>query len=140
MEISTNWQRYLKVYYATGLIKAGDGPSLLKLADSMEHWNTAMASIQYLSSLSSAEENIKILKKLPRYIADRWNRIVDRWLYDTADSRYPPFSEFCKFISDEARVVCGPGNLAFSYSDTKTSSAVSQQKAAETVLAINIFI
>ncbi len=91
-------------------IKPGDGTALQKLADFMQHCNIAMSSIQYLECLSSADENMKILKKLPRYVCDRWNRIVDHWLYGTQSARYPPFSEFCRFINEEARVTCGPGN------------------------------
>ena len=77
----------------------------------------------YLDSLNSAEENRKLVIKLPRYVADRWNRVVDRWLYTTDRERsshliltsghYPPFSAFCQFIEDEARVACGPGNVSF---------------------------
>ena len=59
------------------LIKYGEGKALLQLSDFLNHCNSAMASISYLESLNNAEENKKILKKLPRNIVERWNRTVD---------------------------------------------------------------
>ncbi|XP_043216786.1 uncharacterized protein LOC122379004 [Amphibalanus amphitrite] len=37
-----------------------------------------------------------MVKKLPKYLVDRWKREVDKWLYDekgVAKRRHPPFSE-----------------------------------------------
>lgn len=105
-------------------IKPGDGEGLRKLADFLQHCMAAMKSISHLRCLDSAEENRKILAKLPRYLTDRWNRIIDRWLYgairgsDPYEMRqegcFPPFAEFCKFLTEEARIACGPGNIPFS--------------------------
>ena len=69
-------------------------------------------------------QNVGVLQ----YIADRWNRIIDTWLYNPANPRYPQFSEFCKFVTDEAQIASGPGTLALNRPDTKSSSAVNQQR------------
>lgn len=112
-------------------IKHGDGTTLQKLSDFLHQCLTAMSSIVYLQSLDDAEENQKIVRKLPRNVADRWNRTVDKWLYgrhtdydsmytgDQYEGSYPPFSEFCAFIALEARVACGPGNVKREPEDPK---------------------
>ena len=72
----------------------------------------------YLSSLDSAEENERMARKLPYYIADQWRRVVDRHLYNEEQNPYMPQSggyypgsaEFCKFVSGEALIACGRCN------------------------------
>ena len=95
--------------------------------------------------------------KLPRYLQDRWNRTVDRWLYGSEAEResygefyegsFPPFSEFCKFVNNEARIACGPGLIGIKEASTfkpndkhkgksttlATSSAVTEQRKPETM-------
>lgn len=48
-------------------------------------------------------------QKLPQHVADRWGRVVDRYLYSSQQSPYsslihsgyyPRFPDFCKFVSD----------------------------------------
>ena len=91
------------------VVKGGDGKGLRKLADYLWQCNSAMVSLQHLSTLNSADENKKILIKLPQYIRDRWARTVDRYLYgENGTGDYPSFGVFCKFIDDEARVANGP--------------------------------
>ncbi len=125
-------------------IRPGDAEGLRKFSDFLQHCSSAMTSITYLDSLNSAEENRKLVVKLPRYIADRWNRVIDRWLYKDergqssylmlTQGRYPPFSAFCQFIEDEARVACGPGNVSSlstkkDTQDKKAGSFTSQTNA-----------
>ena len=62
-------------------IKTGDLPALKKFADFLEQCNSAISNTRYLESLNSADENQKLVKKIPRYLADRWNRIVDRFYF-----------------------------------------------------------
>ena len=63
-----------------------------------------------------------MVRKLPRYLIDRWSREVDRWLdkdedqYQSKEKRdapdveagYPPFSVFCHFLQRESRIACNP--------------------------------
>ena len=106
-------------------IWSNDGQGLRKFSDFLEHCNTAMNTICYLNVLNDPEENQKILKKLPNYIASRWSRVVDHWITEEeADEHgteervrtvkspakvgYPPFAEFCRFMKKEARISCNP--------------------------------
>ena len=52
-----------------------------------------------------------ILRKLPKYLTDRWRRVVDGWIHEPeegAQPQYSPFTQFVQFISREARVASGP--------------------------------
>ena len=99
-------------------IKPGDGEGLQKFSDFLNQCCSAMSSISYLSSLDSAEENKKLVQKLPRYMSQRWARIVDSWLYGNENTGhsyqgpYPPLAVFCRFLANEARIACGPGNVS----------------------------
>ena len=63
----------------------------------------------------------KVVKKLPWHLIDRWSHEVDRWLNKRIEMRQnnlssqqssqaicPPFSAFCKFVNEEARMACNP--------------------------------
>lgn len=104
-------------------IPPNDGQGLRKFADFLQHCNTAMNTIQYLNVLNDPDENQKMIRKLPGHVVVRWSRVVDEWLgEDEIDvdgsvprrrmqankSGYPPFAEFCKFVSKEARISCNP--------------------------------
>ena len=79
-----------------------------------------MKEIRYLKALNDPEENQKMLRKLPRHLADRWTREVDHWLNKeeqissdvsartTRSAAYPPFSAFCEFLKKESRIACNP--------------------------------
>ena len=82
-----------------------------------------MKEIMHLKALNDPEENQKMLCKLPRHLADRWTREVDRWLskeeqvssdvgaMTTRSAAYPPFSFFCIFLKKESRSACNPVTL-----------------------------
>ncbi len=94
-------------------IRPNDGEALQKFADFLWQCHAAMSTISYLGSLDSMEENEKLIRKLLYYIVDRWSRIVDKQLYAVQFDqvgRYPTFAQFCSFVSEEARVACGPFN------------------------------
>ena len=97
-------------------VKYGDGVALRQLSDFLDQCNSARKETKFLDCLDSADENQKLLKKLPRYIVDRWKRIIDKWLYGREgdddmgyQGKFPPFEEFCTFLRNEARIACGPG-------------------------------
>ena len=83
--------------------------------------------MKYLKVLDDPDENQKMVRKLPRYLVDRWSREVDRWLNKdeaqphseimSSDARkgevgYPPFSVFCRFLQRESRIACNPVTTA----------------------------
>ena len=79
-----------------------------------------MSTISVLCSLDSPEQNQAMMRELPYYVADRWNRRVDRMLYTSdqecgyamlADGQYPDFLQFCKFVAEEACVANGRCNM-----------------------------
>ena len=49
-----------------------------------------------------------MLKKLPKYVVDRWKRIVDDWVYGNKSKEGSKYAEFVRFVSVEARIACGP--------------------------------
>ena len=101
-------------------IQPNDGTSLRKFSDFLLHCQSAMKEIKCLKALNDPEENQKMLRKLPRHLAERWTREVDRWLNKeeqvssdtsarpTRSAAYPPFSAFCEFLKKESRVACNP--------------------------------
>ena len=47
-----------------------------------------MNTVRYLDILNDPDENQRIVRKLPRYLIDRWSREVDRWLNKGEDQRH----------------------------------------------------
>ena len=104
-------------------IQPNDGTSLRKFSDFLLHCQSAMKEIKYLKALNDPEENQKMLRKLPRNLAERWTREIDRWLNkeeqvssgvnvrSTCSAAYPPFSAFCEFLKKESRIACNPVTL-----------------------------
>ena len=92
-------------------VKPGDSKSFTELADFLEQCLVASKSMKEVNMFSGPSEVDPILKKLPRYLTDRWRRVVDRWIYEPEEGvqpQYPPFAHFVQFISREARVASGP--------------------------------
>ena len=100
----TLYLEYMNTINSWPIIKANDGAGLRKFCDYISHVLAAMGSIQYLQVLN---ENRKVMSKLPKYIVDKWSRIVDTWLYGLK-SHYPPFKNFVKFLKKESCIACGP--------------------------------
>jgi len=99
-----------------------DGISLRKFADFLNSCKVAMQELNYLRVLNDPDENQKMLRKLPNYLAVQWSRTIDKWLKEKNNEQnkqgipakgndnagYPPFTEFCKFLQREARIACNP--------------------------------
>ena len=78
-----------------------------------------MNTVEYLKCPQRSRRKPKMTRKLPSCLVTRYSRIVDEWA--TADELegdevplskegvmkigYPPFTEFCKFIKREARIL-----------------------------------
>ena len=101
-------------------IQSNDGPALRKFADFLQDCKTAMETMPQLAVLGDSQENVKLLKKLPIPLVEKWNTIVYKYACrdddDSADEssmdingdQYPPFERFCKFIKREATKACNP--------------------------------
>ena len=92
-------------------IRTGDGKALRDLADFLEGCQAAAQMNSGLQSLGDPHEVNQLLKRLPKYLVDRWKRIVDQHIYEPRPgekSEYPSFSQLVSFISKEARVESGP--------------------------------
>lgn len=95
-------------------IRPGDGKALLELADFLDCCQAAAQLNSGLQSLGDPHEVSQLLKKLPKYIFDRWKRVVDERIYEPragVKSGYPSFPELVSFIKKEARVESGPVDM-----------------------------
>lgn len=96
-------------------IQPNDGATLRKYSDFLLHCQTAAKEIHYLKILDDPNENQKMAKKI-----DRWTSEVVWWLNKEKNkgddsspqhcsvAMYLPFSVFCKFVKQEARIACNP--------------------------------
>ncbi|XP_064633666.1 uncharacterized protein LOC135491624 [Lineus longissimus] len=83
-----------------------DSKGLRQFADFLQQCQAAMTDIRGLEVLNDCRENRRLLQKLPDWLAGRWGRVVAR-LKGPTDS-FPRFSEFVKFVKDEATIACDP--------------------------------
>ncbi|XP_070565729.1 uncharacterized protein [Ptychodera flava] len=133
-------QIYRKRIYDWPQIKNGDGEGLRKFAEYLQQCLYAMSTTRYLRVLHYPEEHEKILRKLPKYIANRWDRYVykhmksdDVDLHDDDDggnpyASYPSFSKLCDFLTEEAKIVCGPAHRNTEDSIKKTDGEPTRGK------------
>jgi len=87
-------------------ISPKDSIGLRRYADFLAQCEVAMAEIKGLEILNDCRENQKMLQRLPDWLVTRWGRIVSKTRAD--NQRYPSFSVFAKFVTDEAKIVCDP--------------------------------
>ncbi|KAL4217997.1 hypothetical protein ACF0H5_022735 [Mactra antiquata] len=82
-------------------------PRLLRdFGDFLRSCKDANDQFSNLSVLSDCVENRKMVKKLPEWLAIKWNRQVQASL--DSDSVYPCFEQFVDFVNKEARIACNP--------------------------------
>ena len=87
-------------------VQGRDGKGLRRFGDFLQQCKAAMAEMKGLEILNDTRENRKMLQKLPDWIVNRWTRLVaDK---KKKESIFPLFSEFVKFIVDEATIACDP--------------------------------
>ena len=92
-------------------VKMGDSKAVNEPSDFLELCLVNSNSLDDLKMFGGPSEIDPSLKKLPRYLTDRWRRIVDQWIYkprDEAHPPYPPFAHFVQFVSREARNASAP--------------------------------
>ena len=69
--------RYKSKIRAWPVIKPGDSRGLRAYADFLEHCRAAYDDMGNLQGLDDYHENSIMLQKLPKYLIDRWRRVVD---------------------------------------------------------------
>jgi hypothetical protein len=87
-------------------INAKDSKGLRRFADFLQQCHVAMTDNKGLGVLNDCRENRRLLQKLPDWLVTRWSRIVAKIKKESHS--YPPFSEFVKFVADEATLACDP--------------------------------
>lgn len=87
-------------------IQSKDAEGLRNFSDYLNACMQAMPHVKGLNILNDCEENQKLIRKLPDWIASRWNRQVTVRLTEGKD--FPSFEEFAKFMSMEAETACNP--------------------------------
>ena len=114
------------------VIKPGDGKALRQLADFLEGCEVASGEAAGLKVLGDVHENNILLRKLPKYIVDRWKRVVDTSVYESGEghpSGYPAFSQFVSFLSKEARIACGPVSVQEGHNAEKNNQMAKQSRS-----------
>ncbi|XP_030855283.1 uncharacterized protein LOC100892674 [Strongylocentrotus purpuratus] len=79
-----------------------DSTGLRDFADFLNQVEAAKVTISTLDILDFPQENVKMLEKLPAYLARKWRDEVDRWQRCGLGS-YPTFARFAEFVNDAAR-------------------------------------
>ena len=87
-------------------IQSKDAEGLRDFSDFLNACLQAMPHVKGLNILNDCEENQKLMRKLPEWIASRWNRQVTLRLTEGKD--FPSFKDFAKFMSMEAETACNP--------------------------------
>ena len=103
--------------------------ALREFADYIQACSTAKGFIKGLSILDDCNENLKIVQKIPSWLARKWNRTVMSSIDDHQE--YPSFEKFAEFVKNEARIVCNPMMLAQAPSTKKTRSFQSSTLATD---------
>ncbi len=87
-------------------IQSKDAEGLRNFSDYLNTCVQAMPHVKGLNILNDCEENQKLVRKVPDWIASGWNRQVTARLREGKD--FPSFEEFANFMSMEAETACNP--------------------------------
>ena len=77
-----------------------------------------MQSVEDLETLNKQHDNKQLLKVLPNWAHPKWGVKVRDYQTKYGENKFPPFSEFVKFVTEIAEVQCLPvlTNLDSSFS------------------------
>ncbi|KAK3702243.1 hypothetical protein QZH41_016771 [Actinostola sp. cb2023] len=93
-----NWQR----------VAPKDSRALREFPDFLQTCSLAMQSVEDLETLNTQHGNKQLLKILPNWMHPRWGVKVRDYQLVHGDTKYPPFKQFVKFVTDTAEVQCLP--------------------------------
>jgi len=98
---------------------------LLLFSDLLEQVKVAQGEISGLGILDDCRENRNLLKKLPVWLVRKWNGII----FNRAQSGYPKFSDFAKFIQTEAKIANNPITSGLDEEFTRDKRSPKKQEA-----------
>ena len=90
-------------------IAPGDAIGLRRYSDFLVQCETAMEKVSSLNVLNDVQENQKMISKLPKWLSNRWARVVYKSREEK--NKFPLFSEFVRFLVTESNIACDPVNL-----------------------------
>ena len=85
-----------------------DGSALREFADFLKTCEVAMRCIEDLETLNKQHDNKQLLNVLPGWALPKWGIRVRDYQTKHGDSKFPPFSEFVKFLTEIAETQCLP--------------------------------
>ena len=85
-----------------------DGSALREFADFLKTCELAMRCVEDLETLNKQHDNKQLLKVLPGWALPKWGVRVRDYQIKHGDSKFPPFSEFVKFVAEIAEIQCLP--------------------------------
>ena len=103
MAIRLSFKRPFEKSYPTGQRYS---PKMLRDRDFSDACLQAMPHVKGLNIVNDCEEDQKLMRKLPEWIASRWNRQVTLCLTEGKD--FPSFKDFARFMSVDADTACNP--------------------------------
>ncbi|XP_073766183.1 uncharacterized protein isoform X2 [Danio rerio] len=123
--------------YAWPKIGPKESLELQEFVDFLRSCEAAIPQIKELEVLNDCNENQKILAKLPDWLTSRWNREVMETEENT--KTFPSFSQFVKFLTKEAKIVCNPitSLYALKSSDKEGTRTLKTRSSVGKVLATN---
>ena len=90
-----------------------------------------MSSNKSLRVLDDAQENRKMVAKLPEWLINRWRRVIVG--YKQEKKEFPPFSEFSKFVKQEAAIANEPTLTLADRKEINPTSKPARSMATNTV-------
>ncbi|KAK3730139.1 hypothetical protein QZH41_015849 [Actinostola sp. cb2023] len=84
-----------------------DASGLREFSDFLDKIVAARKTIASLAILDFANENAKLVDKLPYHLEGKWRDIITKWRTSSAEMDYPPFFKFADFVresSDNANI------------------------------------
>ena len=79
-----------------------DASGLREFSDLLDKVLAARETIPGLSILDYPKENVKLLARLPYYLAVKWRNVIKQWRHANGEASYPSFLKFAEFVREAA--------------------------------------
>ena len=98
-------------------IQPKDAEGLRTFSDFRNACQQAMPHVKGLEILSDCEENQKLIRKVPDWLASRWNRTIAL----LEGREFATFEDFTNFVSLEAEIACNPVTSLYALHSSNSS-------------------